>query len=505
MAGRRHIGINYLTSMGQSVIMGDVVLALRSWWDYRVVATLAVARKVSGGDYRVVATLAVARKVSCGDYRVVATLAVARKVSCGDYRVVATLAVARKVLRVPDSTIARRQGVIEKRPNQRLKYERELRGWARGYVAERLQIDLQTIARWERGTTSPSPQLRQKLCELFGMNAEELGLLKDEPQNQVPLEDPAEGCLHHPPDAARLATTPISSEREFRQEEVVTMRSAQEWPPMAVRGYYPLSQPARSRFPVRTLIISIVVVLGILLWLSPPLHRLLAPPITPGTGNTQTDDALPSVSSSQNTLVRPNALFTLSVTVKNTGHSTWSDQGSYGLTCIVNCMGAGNAGFAGQSVPPEQSWVFSIKMVAPSASRQYLTTWVMEHNDLQFGSTMSITVTVKILPGGMWVDPQDGHVVEDIVHFTAQAYPTVIGDPLIAYVNFTIHRQDSGAWDVACVAHSTADSDIFACDASLSQMHESPGNLRISFDVYDFVGNVNFAPHGERTIVYSPK
>lgn len=65
-------------------------------------------------------------------------------------------------------------------PNVRLKNERLLRGWTREYIAERVGSDLKTVGRWERGATCPQSYYRQKLCELFGMNAWELGLLRAE-------------------------------------------------------------------------------------------------------------------------------------------------------------------------------------------------------------------------------------------------------------------------------------------------------------------------------------
>jgi transcriptional regulator with XRE-family HTH domain len=63
-------------------------------------------------------------------------------------------------------------------PNQRLREERELRGWSQKYVADQIGADHYYISRWEHGITVPSPYYRQKLCELFGKNAKELGLLQ---------------------------------------------------------------------------------------------------------------------------------------------------------------------------------------------------------------------------------------------------------------------------------------------------------------------------------------
>ena len=65
----------------------------------------------------------------------------------------------------------------QREPNRRLKYERELRGWSQKYVATKINAERYYVSRWETGTASPRPDYRRKLCELFGMNAEELGLL----------------------------------------------------------------------------------------------------------------------------------------------------------------------------------------------------------------------------------------------------------------------------------------------------------------------------------------
>ncbi len=77
-------------------------------------------------------------------------------------------------------------------PNQQLKAERELRGWSQKYVADQIGADHYYLSRWERGTASPCPYYRQKLCTLFGKNAKELGLLQEESSED--LEKPSEGA-----------------------------------------------------------------------------------------------------------------------------------------------------------------------------------------------------------------------------------------------------------------------------------------------------------------------
>ena len=63
---------------------------------------------------------------------------------------------------------------------QILKRQRRLRGWSQAYVAEMVGSDPKTVSRWEQGKTSPGPYFVRQLIELFGKNAEELGLLVNE-------------------------------------------------------------------------------------------------------------------------------------------------------------------------------------------------------------------------------------------------------------------------------------------------------------------------------------
>jgi uncharacterized membrane protein/DNA-binding XRE family transcriptional regulator len=63
------------------------------------------------------------------------------------------------------------------KPNQLLKGERERRGWTQARVAELVGTDIGSVSRWERGVASPSPHFREKLCALYGKDAQDLGFL----------------------------------------------------------------------------------------------------------------------------------------------------------------------------------------------------------------------------------------------------------------------------------------------------------------------------------------
>jgi transcriptional regulator with XRE-family HTH domain len=66
---------------------------------------------------------------------------------------------------------------------EQFKYQRELRGWSQAKMAEELATTPNRISAWERGVSLPSAYFREKICALFEMNAQELGLLSiDKPE-----------------------------------------------------------------------------------------------------------------------------------------------------------------------------------------------------------------------------------------------------------------------------------------------------------------------------------
>ena len=61
--------------------------------------------------------------------------------------------------------------------NERLQQERIRRNWRQHDVADQLGITNVTVQRWERGTQQPSAYYRAKLCALFKLSTQELGLI----------------------------------------------------------------------------------------------------------------------------------------------------------------------------------------------------------------------------------------------------------------------------------------------------------------------------------------
>lgn len=81
------------------------------------------------------------------------------------------------------------------KPNDRLKHERELRGWSQAKLAADIGTSQVNIGRWERGITVPHPYFREKLCALFDKDAEALGLLPEKDSANVPALEGEEQSL----------------------------------------------------------------------------------------------------------------------------------------------------------------------------------------------------------------------------------------------------------------------------------------------------------------------
>ena len=62
--------------------------------------------------------------------------------------------------------------------HERLRYERHRHGWSQADVAAKIDSDTKSVGRWERGEAFPSPYHRYRLLELFGKNAQEMGLVE---------------------------------------------------------------------------------------------------------------------------------------------------------------------------------------------------------------------------------------------------------------------------------------------------------------------------------------
>ncbi len=76
-----------------------------------------------------------------------------------------------------------------KTPNYSLRLVRERKGWTQEQLAEQIEASAISVHRWECGAAFPNHYYRQKLCDLFGLDAEVLGLVPDVSATSSQLAD----------------------------------------------------------------------------------------------------------------------------------------------------------------------------------------------------------------------------------------------------------------------------------------------------------------------------
>jgi tetratricopeptide (TPR) repeat protein len=74
----------------------------------------------------------------------------------------------------------------QKVPNEKLRYQRELRGWSQKKVADLINTSKEVVSIWECGERLPGKKFQEKLCLLFEKSAEELGFIGESDITSLP-------------------------------------------------------------------------------------------------------------------------------------------------------------------------------------------------------------------------------------------------------------------------------------------------------------------------------
>jgi transcriptional regulator with XRE-family HTH domain len=118
----------------------------------------------------------------------------------------------------------------QRRPNLLLRQARLQRGWSLQRVVDGLDlldggpfgVDRVMVHRWERGVKTPSPFYQERLCQLYGLSADQLGFLPPEEQ-RISVGQPAgaiQGGIVQPvrwwgdvltPGAGQVALDPVTA------------------------------------------------------------------------------------------------------------------------------------------------------------------------------------------------------------------------------------------------------------------------------------------------------
>lgn len=121
-----------------------------------------------------------------------------------------------------------RENKRNKQPNNLLRYERERRGWSQGRLAELLGADTSMISRWECGDRKPGLFYQEKLCHLFGKDAEELGLIEQRAytKSTQPISAPPIALAKQSLISQSYKETPIAPIHEVESNEDMNRRDA---------------------------------------------------------------------------------------------------------------------------------------------------------------------------------------------------------------------------------------------------------------------------------------
>jgi transcriptional regulator with XRE-family HTH domain/tetratricopeptide (TPR) repeat protein len=76
-----------------------------------------------------------------------------------------------------------------KKWNDILHHQRELKAWSQQKLAGEIGTSDKIVSRWERGISKPDAYYREKLCQLFGLNAVEFGFIEPLKAPEPPLPE----------------------------------------------------------------------------------------------------------------------------------------------------------------------------------------------------------------------------------------------------------------------------------------------------------------------------
>ena len=116
--------------------------------------------------------------------------------------------------------------------NEHLRRHRILRNWRQQDIADHLGTTPVTVQRWERGTQQPSAYYCVKLCTLFGLSADELGLIKTVfSEQEAPDEEATKPEVLDPPPAEKLQlwTIPYMRNPHFNGREYLLDQLQQQF------------------------------------------------------------------------------------------------------------------------------------------------------------------------------------------------------------------------------------------------------------------------------------
>jgi hypothetical protein len=198
--------------------------------------------------------------------------------------------------------------------------------------------------------------------------------------------------------------------------------------------------------------------------------------------------------------------FSIWITLKNTGNTTWSAAADYHLANINGSpFGLSPRQNVNGNVPPNGQFRWNIEgMTAPAQPGEYWTWWTLRRGAIDIGTPVGVKVLVRppvaTGPGGNWVAP-DGD--------------RELGGPV--NVSFFAYDRDGAAANISKVEFNVRTNGVWKTERTLSPSNNKPDNptffsftwnaanlpegaVSIGFDVYDKSGKVARSADGVKKL-----
>ncbi|HEX7184020.1 MAG TPA: NBR1-Ig-like domain-containing protein [Thermoanaerobaculia bacterium] len=150
------------------------------------------------------------------------------------------------------------------------------------------------------------------------------------------------------------------------------------------------------------------------------------------------------ISQSVPTTMAPGQVSTVSVTMQNTGTTTWTEAGGYKLGTQNPQDNTLWTGFtriylsSGDSVAPGQQKTFTFNITAPSAPGSYNFQWRMVHEGVEWFGAFSTNVVIQVTSA-----------TTDDAQFVSQSVPTTLNAGETRSVSVTMRNSGTSTWTQA--------------------------------------------------------
>jgi hypothetical protein len=198
--------------------------------------------------------------------------------------------------------------------------------------------------------------------------------------------------------------------------------------------------------------------------------------------------------------------FSIWITLKNTGTSTWSASADFHLANINGrTFGLSPRQNVGGTVAPGAQFRWNIEgMTAPSQPGEYWTWWTLRRGSTDIGTPVGVKVVVRPPttegPGGAWVSPGQEVNIGGPIQVSFQAYDRDGTSANVAKVEFNVRAGGEWKTNRTLLPSGNKPDNPTLYSFSWNSAGLPEGAVSIAFDVYDKSGKVTRSADGVKKL-----